>query len=121
MRSYNEERPHEAIGQHPPASIYSPSSRPYPTRLLPTDHYPEGWVIRKVKDSGRIKWKGHELHLSNALTGNYVGFEPLDEHSWLVHFMTNPLALFNEKTLRFRPLTKSIQEKLGYQARAFYD
>lgn len=116
VRSYNEERPHEALGQNPPASIYSPSSRPYPTRLLPTDEYPRGWVIRKVKDSGRIKWQGHELHLSGALTGNYVGFEPLDDATWLVHFMTNPLALFDEKTLRFRPMTKSIKEKIGYRA-----
>jgi len=27
---YNEERPHEALGQRTPASVYEPSARPMP-------------------------------------------------------------------------------------------
>jgi transposase InsO family protein len=30
---FNHERPHEALGQKPPASIYNPSKRTYPTKL----------------------------------------------------------------------------------------
>jgi putative transposase len=33
--AYNTERPHEALGQRPPASVYAPSGRAYPARLAP--------------------------------------------------------------------------------------
>lgn len=33
-REYNEERPHEALGQKPPAQVYAPSSRRYPGALI---------------------------------------------------------------------------------------
>src|SRR3972149_4380037 len=33
VREYNEERPHEALGQEPPASVYRASFRPYPERI----------------------------------------------------------------------------------------
>jgi transposase InsO family protein len=33
-REYNEERPHEALGQRPPAHLYQPSPRRYPRKLL---------------------------------------------------------------------------------------
>ena len=32
-REYNEQRPHQALGQQVPASIYRPSDRAYPSRL----------------------------------------------------------------------------------------
>ena len=32
-RRYNEERPHEALGQRPPAQAYSPSNRAFPERV----------------------------------------------------------------------------------------
>lgn len=109
---YNEERPHESLGQCPPASAYGSSARSYPTRLLPTDHYPDSWPIRKVKNSGRIKWRGHELFLTAPLTGHYVGFQPLDDHRWLIHFMTQALAVLDEKRMKIRPLTPALKKKI---------
>jgi transposase InsO family protein len=35
---YNTERPHEALGQRLPASLYQPSPRSYPSRLLPISY-----------------------------------------------------------------------------------
>ena len=100
---YNHERPHEALGQKTPASIYTKSPRPYPARVPTTGDYPDPWTVRKVKDSGRLKWKGRELHLSQALIGEYVGFEPVDDRRWVVHFLHQPIALFDEHRLRFTP------------------
>ena len=39
LREYNEERPHEALGQRTPGSVYERSSRPFPG-TLPELEYP---------------------------------------------------------------------------------
>src|SRR5207253_1275431 len=35
---FNNERPHEALGQKRPASLYVPSPRPYPEKLPPLEY-----------------------------------------------------------------------------------
>ena len=35
---YNDERPHEALGQKRPATIYRPSPRPYPETVSPIEY-----------------------------------------------------------------------------------
>ena len=45
-REYNEERPHEALGQRPPASVYRPSHRSYPGRE-PEVWYPVELTVRR--------------------------------------------------------------------------
>jgi transposase InsO family protein len=99
---YNYERPHQALGQRPPAEFYTPSPRPFPDRLPPLPAYPSDWPIRKVKPVGTIKWKGEELFLSAPLAGQRVGFEPIDDGFWKVHFLACAIALFDEGRLRFR-------------------
>jgi len=80
VREYNYERPHEALGQATPASRFEPSARSYPCPLRdPAEHYAHGWIIRKVKNSGRIKWDGHALHVCQALEGEYLGLEPIED------------------------------------------
>ena len=54
---YNHERPHEALGQCPPASCYCRSPRSY-DGILRSPEYPAEMVIRKVRQNGSIKWKG---------------------------------------------------------------
>jgi len=54
---YNEERPHEALGQRTPASLYRPSLRAMP-RKLPEPSYPAETAVRQVRSSGEIKWQG---------------------------------------------------------------
>ena len=56
-RVYNEERPHEALGQRPPASRYAPSPRPYPSKVA-SPEYPAGVAVRRVRSNGEIKWGG---------------------------------------------------------------
>jgi len=53
---YNEERPHEAIGQHTPHSLYRASPRPYPARIPPVE-YPGHFEVRRVSRNGGIRWK----------------------------------------------------------------
>jgi transposase InsO family protein len=79
-RAYNEDRPHEGLpGMATPASLYAPSPRPLPARL-PAVAYPPGWERRHVDpSSGRVRWAGAKVFLSNALRGQTVGLRDVTE------------------------------------------
>ena len=83
--SYNNERPHETLGQTPPASLYTPSARSYPSRVR-SPEYGAGVIVRRVRSNGQIKWKGALVYLSEALTGEPVGLVQQDERIWLIRF-----------------------------------
>ena len=51
ITEYNEERPHDALGGVPPATLYHASARAYPERL-PALEYPAAWDIRRVSPAG---------------------------------------------------------------------
>lgn len=104
-RDYNQERPHEALGQQPPASVYVPSARDFPARLLAVT-YPEAWLVRSVRHCGDIQWRGHRLYVSESLAAQWVGLQPLADGLWTLHFMNQPLANLDERKspLRLRPL-----------------
>lgn len=71
-RSYNFERPHQALGLQPPATLYRPSARPYPA-VLQDPHYPADAAVRRVRSNGEIRWKGKLIFVSEALIGEAVG------------------------------------------------
>ena len=75
-QEFNEERPHQALGQVPPARLYEPSPRPYPSRLREVE-YVEDWTVRAVRPNGQMKWGGHEVRITEALTGERIGLEPV--------------------------------------------
>ena len=84
-REYNEERPHEALGQQPPATRYAASPRPYPERL-PCVEYPDIYVVRRAHPNGDIKWRGRRVRISQALAGEPVGLEEIADGRWRVWF-----------------------------------
>jgi putative transposase len=69
---YNTERPHEALGQTPPAAHYTPSLRRYPARFEDPP-YPRDAIVRRVRSNGEIKWRGGLVYVSAALQGEAVG------------------------------------------------
>ena len=83
--SYNTERPHETLGQTPPARLYTPSARSYPSRLR-SPEYGDGVVVRKVRSTGQIKWRGALVYLSESLIGEPVGLVQQDERTWTIRF-----------------------------------
>ena len=97
-RTYNQERPHEALGQKTPATLYTPSPRPYPARL-PEPEYDSGIEVRSVWPHGQFFWKGHHVFLSKVLAGERIGLEPVDERYWWVCFGDFPIAWFDSAQL----------------------
>jgi transposase InsO family protein len=99
---YNHERPHEALGQQPPASAYRPSLRPFPTRP-PKVEYNSGSAVRHVHTNGCIKWKGNLLFLSETLIGQSVALTAVDTDLWAIAYSFHPIGLLNERKMRIQP------------------
>ncbi len=100
---YNQERPHEALGQQPPATLYQPSAREYPERLPEQRGYPDEWEKRMVRKEGQMKWKGQDVLVSGALRGQEIGLQPVGEGLWAVYFEDLELGLFDERHGRIQP------------------
>jgi len=82
---YNYQRPHEALGHEPPASRYRPSPRPF-RRELPPIEYERGDEVRKVQQKGRISFRGHDLLVSRAFTGEPVALRATGDGVWDVYY-----------------------------------
>jgi transposase InsO family protein len=99
-REYNEQRPHEALGQKTPASIYQPSHRSYPCR--PQEPvYDVAQAVRRVRSNGEIKWGGELIFVSEVLVGEPVGIAETENGDWLVRFADVELGVIDRKQLRF--------------------
>jgi len=96
---FNFIRPHEALGQTPPARSYVRSSREYPKRL-PEIVYPSGYELRRVRSSGEIKWKGQWFFLSESLVGEMIAFEDIDDGCSIIRFGPVELGYYSDRERR---------------------
>lgn len=85
QHEYNHERPHEALGQTPPAAHYQCSDRRWPKRL-PTLEYPPQSTLRCVDGNGVISFRGEHLVLSSTLHGEYVALTETDHDRWQIRY-----------------------------------
>ena len=102
-REYNEVRPHESLDDQPPATRYTASPRPLPTRLAPLE-YPGHMEVRRVSSAGCISWRGIPIFLTEVLEGEDVGFEEVADGHWTLSFATVRLGRFDERTRRITAL-----------------
>ena len=96
---YNGERPHEALNQETPASVYHPSTRTLP-RTLPPIEYPGHFEVRRVSRNSGIRWHHHWVCVTHTLAGEYVGLEAVDDGLWDVYFGPVKLGRMDERILR---------------------
>jgi transposase InsO family protein len=102
---FNEERPHEALGQTPPALHWQPSSRRLPERL-DEPWYDADHQVRMVRSDGTIKWHGEHLFVSETLAGEPVGLAEHDTGGHIVRFCRRDLGMIascHRRFLRFAP------------------
>jgi putative transposase len=100
---FNQERPHQALDQTPPARHYQPSPRPLPDRLVEPD-YPNAADIRRVRSNGEIKWAGHLLFVSGALIGEFVAIEETSTGDLQMRFYNTPIGVIDTRHKRLRRL-----------------
>lgn len=96
---YNEVRPHEALKDATPASLYERSPRPYPNTPPPME-YPPHFEVRLVSANGGIRWHNGWVNVSHVLAGEDVGFEEIDDGEWDLYFGRMKIGRFHERLRR---------------------
>jgi len=87
---YNEERPHEALGNDTPAEHYAVSARCFDGVLREPSYGPDH-TVRRVRHNGEIRWHGNRIYLSEALIGEPVGLVEDEQGGWRAFY--GPIAL----------------------------
>lgn len=98
-QEFNHERPHEALDQQTPASVYSSSPREMPNRL-PALEYPDRFEIRYVSANGGIRWNCNWVRVSIVCAGEYVGLEEIDNGIWNVYYGPLKLGRLHEQHMK---------------------
>ena len=107
---FNNERPHEALGQETPASCYTASTRRMPDRLEPFE-YPDHFETRFVGSNGGIRWKSKYIPVSHSCTGENIGLEEIDHGVWTVYFGPLKLGRLLEKDMRIEDTTGNLRRR----------
>ena len=108
---YNQQRPHQALGQRRPKEFYHRSSRSLPRTMRPWK-YPQGISTKYVCRNGAIRWGASKwVVVSTTLIEKYVGLEEIVKGKWRVYYRDTLLGYLDERELR-------IQDQLGRLLRA---
>ena len=84
LRHYNQERPHEALGQRVPASVYRASPRRY--EGVRAAEYGVHFEQRRVRPGGEIRWRGRRRFVGESFEGFRVGLREATPGVWRVYF-----------------------------------
>jgi len=98
---FNDERPHEALGNATPSSRYRESPRVY-TGVLPPQEYPGHFLVKKITTGGTFRFKHRLLFIANALTDHHIGLEECNTGIWNIFFSNVLLAKLDERDFIIR-------------------
>jgi transposase InsO family protein len=110
-RHYNEERPHEALAQRPPAQLYTASPRAMPERIE-DPWYDADHRVRRVRSNGEIMWQGELVFVSETLIGELIGIAELETGDHVVRFCDLDIGLIDRRGrfVRFAPPREGLRE-----------
>jgi transposase InsO family protein len=96
---FNQERPHEALGQRQPAGFYCRSPRPF-VEPVGDLAYGSEEQVRRVRSTGEIRWGGSLLFVSEAIVGETIGIRQRSDGHWFVRFADVALGLIDRSSGR---------------------
>lgn len=97
-KEFNHIRPHQSLGQKPPASVFKPY-RPFPSRPRKVE-YDTTMAVRSVRSNGQIKWKGKLVFASEVLAGENIGLLEVDEMLCDIYFGAVRIGYLDQQTNR---------------------
>lgn len=94
-RTFNHDRPHEALDNATPASIYAPSLKRMPP-LVAAFTYPF-CETRLVSNDGTVHWGRGRLFITAALANEVVGIQRISEHYCEILFGPMTIGILDER------------------------
>jgi hypothetical protein len=76
--------------------------RPYPNRL-PELFYADEADVRRVDNSGTVKWRNQAIFISSNIAGQYVGITAAEGSSFTISYGSLALGEIDWETKRFTP------------------
>ena len=106
---YNQVRPHEALGMKTPASVWSPSARCYDSNP-PEWEYGSGCEVQRLGPQGQLKLKGRWWPVCEALAGETVRLERVQERVLVYYCQTlvREIDLADSSSAPFPPSLRSV-------------
>lgn len=101
QETYNDERPHQALGNDTPAQHYAVSPRRWDGVMREPDYEPDH-AVRRVRRNGEIRWRGNTIYISTALIGEPVGLLEGEDGAWTVVYGPIELGLIAHRGDRLR-------------------
>ena len=95
-KEFNEERPHQSLGLKTPNTFHHKSDRDYPS-VIPEMEYPDGYIMRKVRSNGEIRYFGKFYFVSELLHRESIALEMIDEDRAIVYFGRLKLGIIDSK------------------------
>jgi putative transposase len=105
IKSFNEERPHEALGMKAPAEIYVTSEIKYKT-LKPIEYGSE-FEVREVNSKGDIQWLNQRRFIGEAFKGQRLGLRRWNETIHEVYLCDILLGHLRDSALQNPPNNRS--------------
>ena len=102
-KTFNEQRPHEALGMNTPADVYQKSEREYDGELFELE-YPSNCLRRIISIDGTLKVYNQSIFISTSLKGWHVGLETLGNLRYLLWFGKLCLGEIDLTEQSFKPL-----------------
>lgn len=101
---YNNERPHEALAQDVPSTIWSTPTRSMPTHLM-EPWYDADHQVARVRANGELKWKGDTVFISEVLGQELIGLAETENGCWKLRYFDRELGLIDRDSRfhRFAP------------------
>lgn len=96
IADYNLKRPHEALKQKTPASLYQPSTKVYSEKQQELI-YPDYYEVLRVTHPGVIYFRSHMVYISHLLENYHVGLNEIDQGVFDVYFGPICLGRFDER------------------------
>jgi hypothetical protein len=106
LKYYNYERPHEALGQKTPSTLYLPSNRIW-TGNFQEVKYPSGYEIKRVRAGGLVSWMGEDIFVGKMLAEEHLGITINEKGFWSVFFGPILLGEINEEKKFIQPERKT--------------
>ncbi len=94
---YNQERPHEGIDGLVPNDLWTPSSKPYPSKLA-GPAYAAHLEVRRVSEAGCFRLHAKQPFLSNALAQEDIALEEIGDGVWNIIYYETLLGRIDERT-----------------------